>query len=664
MIQRSKNLFALFSLAATGIVLCTAAASAVSSEEADHAGVQSTAVEGRVLGAGPTAESGAEPATANVVPMAEVFVYAFEVATRKLERVRSDESGRFFFDRLPAGMYKLVAFKPGFVPTVELLLRRSERDEQFVELRLRQQDQDPSEPQAGDEYWSVRSRVPADVLREIHGVRLAGIASERAARDGGWGRPMPVALELQGNELFETEMRALSGVQGAGAQRTQSTLAEVGVRGAVGDVQVGVDGSFQQLSSADQATAFDGQVRSVAFQMDATEDQRLRLTTSQGQLGDTTAGDAVDLRRYQVDWSGKAGAQGETRVSASYVEESNYHLSGWLDPVSLPGASQTWNLAGSYHGSVGATSLDAGMSYRQRALLGATTDGTDDGIVDESIGLYGVANTEIAPKVLVEYGLFSSVRDGSLSLMPHGGIVIELGDGWRARSSVAHRVEDEELEQPFETFDTAFFTDKGSCHRAGEACYEVFLSRGQEDDEITVGAVHREYADTLRVYFSPDFFDRLESLFVVEGDRLPEVQFSMSRRITPKVLAKLESNYASGGGGIFYATDDAPYENQVRYLVTSLDTQFQQTSTGVFVAFHHLEQSLSPMASGSESDTRGVEMQSLQLMLTQDLSALVDLASRWAVRLNMEVSRGATPYTLTHDDEMYKKLSGGFSVSF
>jgi hypothetical protein len=30
----------------------------------------------------------------------------------------------------------------------------------------------------------------------------------------------------------------------------------------------------------------------------------------------------------------------------------------------------------------------------------------------------------------------------------------------------------------------------------------------------------------------------------------------------------------------------------------------------------------------------------------------------------MEVSRGATPYTLTHDDEMYKKLSGGISVSF
>ncbi len=178
-----------------------------------------------------------------------------------------------------------------------------------------------------------------------------------------------------------------------------------------------------------------------------------------------------------------------------------------------------------------------------------------------------------------------------------------------------------------------------------------------------MGAIHREFAETLRLYFSDDVFNRLESLLVVPGDQLPELKFSMVRRISPKVLAKLESNFAAGGGGIFYATDDQAYENQVRYLVTSLDTRFQSTSTGVFLAFHHLEQALHPVSS-DETGSDPVEVQRLQLMLTQDLSALADIAPSLAVRLNMELSRGTTPYTLTDDDELHKKLTGGISVSF
>ncbi|MEO1366108.1 MAG: hypothetical protein AAFX50_02940, partial [Acidobacteriota bacterium] len=87
------------------------------------------------------------------------------------------------------------------------------------------------------------------------------------------------------------------------------------------------------------------------------------------------------------------------------------------------------------------------------------------------------------------------------------------------------------------------------------------------------------------------------------------------------------------------------------------------TSTGVFVAFHHLEQAFDPVEETKRAPQK-VETQRLQLMLTQDLNVLKDLASKWAVRLNMELSRGSTPYTLTADDELYKKLTTGLSVSF
>ena len=288
----------------------------------------------------------------------------------------------------------------------------------------------------------------------------------------------------------------------------------------------------------------------------------------------------------------------------------------------------------------------------------------DDPFSDDTLSVYGLAGSQILPRVMVEYGLYSSVQDGSLSLMPRGGVVVDLGD-WKARTSFAQRVDPkEDTEEVYRGFRAASYSDATTCHDAGAACYEILFSRGADDDAISLGAVHREYAETLRLYFSADVFDRLESVFVVEGDELPEVQFSMVRRIAPKILARLESNIAAGGGGIFYATDELPYENQVRYLVTSLDTRFQRTSTGLFVAFHHLEQELNPMSDQPAAAASEVEMQRLQLMLTQDLRAFADFASNWALRFNVEFSRGATPYTLSSADELRKKLTGGISVSF
>ncbi|MCG8462128.1 MAG: hypothetical protein MI919_38075, partial [Holophagales bacterium] len=440
------------------------------------------------------------------------------------------------------------------------------------------------------------------------------------------------------------------------------TTAELQLEGAIGTVALGLGGVFQDLGRrGDDGSQVDGQVRSLTLEIEAPAEHEVRISTSDSRL----AGDRlspVDQRHYRVDWSGRTGERSETRVSASYLEESNFDALGPVRPVGLPSATERWDLEGAYTAHLSErSSLQAGLLYRQRSY-GDHLDWLAE--PDESLGLYTLGESRVQPKVVVEYGLYSSVRDGSISLMPHGGLVVELGGDWKARTSVSRRVERRDRESlPLSPYHTAFFDDLGACRAAGEACYEVTIARGEGDDSFSIGALHREIAETLRLYFDGDFFTRLESVYLVEGDELPELQISLVRRISPKVLAKLESNIASGGGGIFYATDDTPYQNQVRYLVTSLDTRFQKTSTGVFVAFHHLEQAFDPMEENAEAPDP-IEMQRLQLMLTQDLSVLADLTSSWAVRLNMELSRGATPYALTAGDELHKRLSGGISVSF
>ncbi len=596
-------------------------------------------------------------------PVAKASVYAYEVASYALEKVRTDGRGRFLFRSLPAGMYKIIAHKQGFVPTIALLLRRKAEEHQYVELQMR--DEQVGDVRQGEDYWSIRSRLPPDVLRDL----------QHFWRDE---HSLESETTLTGVSRIGGEMLAHGGLEHLGESmgQAQYTGAEFELQGMVGEMEVGLNGQYQLLAQEKElgrASLPDAEATSLALALETAGDAKLSVTSSSGQMVNVRDGGVmpVDLEHYQVRFSSPAGDRGRSDVTAQYTEEANYHQGGWADPIEIPEASRTWQLNGVYTGELtDRTSLEAGLSYRQRTGEGrylagftrADVPGSDP-LSDETLGVYGLAGSQILPRVVVEYGLFSSVRDGSMSLMPHGGMVVDLGAKWQARTSFARRVETDDPTNPFHGFSSAFYRDDTSCRKVGEACYEVFFSRGENEESISVGAVHREYAETLRLYFSPDFFNRLESLFVVKGDQLPELQFSMVRRIAPRILAKLESNIASGGGGIFYATDEVPYENQVRYLVTSLDTRFQQTSTGVFVAFHHLEQQLNPTVD-TTGPTNEVEMQRLQLMLTQDLNVLADFASNWAVRFNVELSRGATPYRLTAGDELHKKLTGGISVSF
>lgn len=595
------------------------------------------------------------------LPLAAAKVYAYEVATYALRKVATDRNGHFLFRSLPAGMYQIVAYKDGFAPSVELLLRRDPDKHQFVEIQMNENDAE--DPRQAETYWDVRGRIPSDVLQDI-GSRQR--LEESALLPG---------VRLENASALAAEMVADGGVESLGSQgEAQRTGAEVAVRGQLGQVDIDLEGSFQQITQQDGSLPA-AQTQTVALGLEGRGSSRLEVSAASGEIAAGAAEadpNAVALEHYQLSWSAKAGAEGRSGVNASYTNQSKFYQAGMLAPLDVPETSRTLDIEGFYKGKLSPrTSLEAGLAYQNTQGFGF--GGTDKSgffqpqlLDDEVLGLYGVAETQIQPRVLVEIGLYSSVRDGSMSLTPHGSLVVQLGDDWRARGSVAHRVEEEAADLRPRRFRSSFFGDRDSCRQVGDACYEVMLTRGEgSQNEITLGAVHRQFAETLRLYFSPDFFNRLESVFVVEGDSLPEVEFSVVRKITPRILARLQSNIAAGGGGIFYATDDQAYENQVRYLVTSLDTRFQSTSTGIFVAFHHLEQELNPV----DGKVRGpalneVEMQRLQLMLTQDLSILADMASNWAVRFNLELSRGSTPYTLTPDDELHKKLTGGISVSF
>jgi hypothetical protein len=309
-----------------------------------------------------------------------------------------------------------------------------------------------------------------------------------------------------------------------------------------------------------------------------------------------------------------------------------------------------------------------GMRYRQRQFGLGDTDRangkTGNGWQDLSnIDLFSRGGLRVQPAVLMEYGLYSTLSDGTVALTPQGGVVLQLASDWQFEATAARRIYRDQPAVP--DFLPTLFEQRDLCEQGSASCYQMNLThKVGNDDALTFGAAQREVGDTLRLYFSDDFFDRAESLYLVRGDKLPELRLGFQHKVSPKVSTKLDASLALGGGGLFIASDGLPYQNKVRYLVTSLDTQFLGTSTGVFVAFHHLAQQLDPVGDAAGRPVAQMDFERLQLMVNQNLNFLLNLASDWAVQLNMELSRGLDPTTRVASDTIRRRILGGIAVKF
>lgn len=602
-------------------------------------------------------------------PLGSSNVYAYHLSDQHLVRVMTDDDGNFRFDRLPAGLYKVIAFKDGFVPAIALLARSTREALQFLNMELAAE----GDQEVEADFWEARNRIPADVLRDLQveeaghlGVTDTGITTSAFALD-----------------TVATQMQAIAGID-QNPELGSSSMAggRVGVEGEIADLQFGFNGRFVALQpSAGHSSSDDlsGSTQALSVELGHPGTTDVRVSTVSNQM--TTLAPSADeprqvgLERHQVSWSQAVGERGRSDFAAEYSAESNFFRGAPIEPFGIPEASRSWQVEGSYSTSPSERStVHTGFRYREReALFDIETRQARESlnfIPAQRVDLFGRGGVQVNPDILVEFGLYSTLRDGSLSLAPTGGMVFRLGEFWRAHASGSFKVHDELDDALHPDFTAALFGEYDVCRTAEQYCYKVSLARQTgEQQDLSLGVVHRRFGETLHLYFNKDFFSRLESIYLVRGDSLPELQFAATRRLTPKVLARLSSNVAAGGGGVIYATDQTSYENQVRYLVTSLDTRFEQTSTGVFVAFHHLAQQLNPVEGDSRPATTEapeMELERLQVMLTQDLDVLHRLASDWAVHLNMELSRGSAPETdpLFEDEEVRKRVMGGLTVTF
>jgi hypothetical protein len=590
-------------------------------------------------------------------PIAAAQIWAYQLADLSPRKVMTDTQGDFLFEDLPAGLYKIIAHKSGFMPLVVMITRTTAQAYTALELKL--SPRHPGTEKDAEDFWAIRAKVPPDVLREIEMAQAESLQASQVTSFFGTS-----AGSLASN--FKTEMQALTGVDRGG----QISGGGVGIKGQLGETQVDLKGNFRQLSSDSSQpagrTAGMGQTSSLSLNLGG-HGSRINISSINNRGNGGREDGPVDFEHYQVNWSQEVGENGRSDFAAHYIFEQNYHRQGAIDPLVIAPISRSYFIEGAYTEEFNdSNTLQAGLRYRERQF-GLGDDPSRQGKTSEqqalsSIDLFSRGGVRVQPAVLMEYGLYSTLSNGSLALTPQGGVVLQLGSDWQLETTAARRVYKDS--QAYPDFLPTLFEQRDLCEQGSEACYQVNLTRkgDGEDNAFTFGAVHRQVGDTLRLYFSDDFFDRQESLYLVRGDSLPEVHVGMSHKLSPRVIAKLDSSIASGGGGTFFGADGRPYENDVRYLVTSLDTQFLASSTGVFVAFHQLQQQLD---STDGHPAAQMEYERLQLTVNQNLNVLLSLASDWTLQLNMELSRGGT---LTADrnesDRIRRRILGGIAVKF
>jgi hypothetical protein len=595
-----------------------------------------------------------------------VRVYAYQLADLSLRRAVTGEGGGFLFDDLPAGLYKVIAHKPGFLPVAVLLTRTSAEAYQFLEVHL---------ARAGDgetvDYWSLRGEVPADVLREIESSEAARASQPDA---GGFAN-------LGALPRFAAEMTAMTGTRDlAAGRRAAVSRGELDVRAHLGSYNVGVVGSYAALETdpfaevprSERRALADGEASSILLRFEDRNESALTVSTLSNRMTLLRSGreNPMALDDYRVAWEGNLGSDGRSslQAQAQYTSESAFFGRGWVSTSTVADASETLRLEGRYSTLVGERhSLEAGVRYRQREES-FRRRGLVETLPADRLDVFSRGGWQVAPSVLVEYGLYTTLRDGSVSLTPRGGFVLQLGPRWQAATRLSRRLDADESSLTAD-FSPILLADRDdfSAAIAEEAQVMVSRSLGESDESVSLTATHRRLGDRLRLYFSENFFDYLQNVYLVEGDSLPEVQFAVSRRLTSDLHTRLESSFASGGGGTVRA-DRRDFENDVQYFVTSLDTLYRPTATGLFLAFHRLEQQLDPIA-GQPRNIRSAEaplhIESLEMVLTQNLNVLVDLAAEWALRLDLEFSRGTSPLLGGEvEDEVRRRVLGGIAIRF
>ncbi|HEV8269169.1 MAG TPA: carboxypeptidase-like regulatory domain-containing protein, partial [Thermoanaerobaculia bacterium] len=453
------------------------------------------------------------------------------MGARRVLKTAAD--GSFVLAGALPGLYTITSLTPGFRPAIAKILHRTQNDlVSFVSLDLVRDGTFLPRSDLGDgDPWVARALVAGDPLRDLEPVQLADLEEPRSSGSSAF-RSNVAALDLPRN--VHASVETMTGFGDATLSRTSLDLSGV----VAGSVKFGVEGQYSRLSA--DGGSFGGDASRFALDVAPASEQSIRLSSRRQTLPRSESEeDASRFAAHAVDWNGATGDTSRASVSARLVSQSN------LDDV-LPAAEALTRATNAFE-VLGRYRTGVGEDHFVRLLVGyraATGPASVPGALGErQTRVGGSAGGHVLGPLVVEAGAVGDFSTLARGLTPELTLAIEPGNGWRLYGYVARRWEKRLLDERtpglvgIDDADIASLTR--STYRGG------LRFQGSDGAELTVEAARRELNGTYRLLLSPDFVDRLDSLYFFPNDVATEISAAATFRVAKGLDGRIEGRIGS-----------------------------------------------------------------------------------------------------------------------
>lgn len=595
-------------------------------------------------------------------PISGALVIFYNLADASLTRASTSADGTFVVSSAPVGVYDLIAYKKGFLPALVRLWHQA-APQQISSLSIELASASKGRAvnhgngQATPDFWELRDRLPADVLREIG----LGDTEEKAASS--LARPPATSTASAASARIGGEMRTTTDV---GPGDSSLSRAALGLRGGLPNGWAyALQGEYATLSDgrppADGVTT--GNSTGLALDVAPSPLDHVRVTTRHNQLSFGVQGPA-SLQAHQVMWD-RGDEHGTVESAAArYIEEAGLYSATARGTSLFPLASRTLELQAAYARAATETpGLSVAMTYRRREGLGSTSGVASNGTffpAAPDADLSAAASVRLGSRVLLEGGVVARYLAGGYGIAPRAVARYELPDGSVVFVRGLYRVAESGTSTGTAMPRVASIDDANE--PASRRSVAAGFERRGDDGSFRFQASQQRLDEVVRAFFDGDLLTDFDSVYLMSGNTVRQLDASVQHRLTRKLAGTASARYGTIDGAVKpeAATAYGIQDSQGTFWSARAGVEFLQTKTGVAVVLRGVRQRLITPASTLRNDS-----DKISVSLAQDLSVvgITPFGSICRLLVALETSR-STRLSEKDDAPVNKRLLGGVAVSF
>jgi hypothetical protein len=546
-------------------------------------------------------------------PVSNALVIALNLKDFDAVQAWTSPDGSFSLPTLRAGIYKIIAVKQGFAPTITTIAptRPTHRLTLKLDTEKRARNKDLNQ-----QIWELRGSLPPDVLRDLDfALQPSEMATYQIPR-------------LRG------EVLSVTGVANTASDTAYAQTA-LGVQGRLGDTwQIGVRGNLQRFDGPSEGVQIGGaaaqsSVMSMELRSSPTTSYRVASTQSRWRYLDTGEGkQQADVRAHNFEFE-----NGPAKVEVRYFAQDNLFRNS-------PDGSNTIEVATAMP-IIQTRRNDLGFAVR---VSQESSDSHRELLRMADLSANGTVY--LVPSVVLHYGMASRIGVDGQEWAPRTGAELKLTENTSIVGSVLYKVLDRDFTSAIMP-SLVYWTDDS--RMLPRYAYTIgFVSGKEGKNRFSAIATFSESDDPLRVVFASEVSQFWDGLHIDAGDVRRDVRVGYRREI-----GKLAVDVAATAGTAHQRLD--PDDEKV-YITGDLQSTFTPTRTTLAVSYRELQQ---PGENG-DADYR---TERLHLRMAQSLYLPVDIK----LLLGLELAHAEnSPYLIDvlGDDGSSRKYIGGLAVNF